>query len=424
MAKILWHGDAGCHTGFGRVTHSLAERLVFDYGHDITVLAVNHEGDYWPSLLGPSRATPLKLYRPTRFLGHDTFGYSRVVEMLGRVAPEVVVEFHDPDTLLDMLYENQYDRARMLLQLRPILTYLPCDGYNLPAEWQRLLTVTNVVTMSKFGQSQYPGSKMVYHGVDTDLFWPVSEKPITTSTGITCKTKKDCKEIFGFDRKSFLVLRVDKNSGRKDFGATFQALIPFMRRHSNVQVHFHTQSKQQTSGVPIEKLIRKVPDIDHKRFFLPGLSNSWEGWAQEDLNCLYNAADLFISTSRGEGFGLTLAESLAVGVPVIAQDVSAITEVVGPGGKLIEPQRLITVPSGEDVWLSDVEAFTEALEYLYESAGARRSLGEAGLKHVRENFRWDVAAERFDHYLRALATVGSGGQDAVQLDTGTAEVGT
>ena len=35
MARVLWLGDAGCHTGFGRVTHAIGERLVRDYGHDI-----------------------------------------------------------------------------------------------------------------------------------------------------------------------------------------------------------------------------------------------------------------------------------------------------------------------------------------------------------------------------------------------------
>ena len=404
MAKVLWHADAGCHTGFGRVTHAIAERLVFDYGHDVSVLAVNHEGDYWPSLLRPSEPTPLKLYRPKRYIEKDMWGYSRIIPLLLDIDPDVVVALNDANVLLEMLYENPIDKPRYFMQYRPIIAYLTCDGYSLPKEWLKLTEITNVVTMSKFGQTSYPGSKLVYHGVDTDQFWPVSEKPIVTSTGITLKTKKDCKEAFGFDKQGFLVLRVDKNSGRKDFGATFQALVPFMKRHSDVQVHLHTQTKQMASGVPLEQLIHREPDIDIKRWFFPGLADSFVGWKQEDLNALYNAADLFISTSRGEGFGLTLAESLACGVPVIAQNVSAITEVVGPGGRLIEPDRLITVPSGEDVWLADIEAFTDTLEYMYESAGARRSMGEAGVEHVRKNFDWEVAAGEFDKYITALAS--------------------
>lgn len=402
MAKIFWHADGGCHTGFARVTHGIGERLVRDYGHEVHVLAINHKGDDFASTLEPSKKTPLWLYKPNTVLGHDNYGYTRVLEMLARVDPDVVVEYNDPNILLHLLYENQYDERRVLLQYRPILAYVPCDGTNLPPEWQKLTQITNLVAMSQYGQSMYPGSRMVYHGVDTDHFWPVAEKAITTSTGIVCRTKKDCKEAFGFDRKGFLILRVDKNSGRKDFAATFKAVVPVMQRHPDVQVHFHTEGNGGMSGVNINKLITRAPSIAHDRWFLPDLHDSWFGWPQEDLNCLVNAADIVVSTSRGEGFGLTLAEALACGVPVIAQNVAAIPEVVGPGGKLIEPQRLITVPSGEDLWLADIDAFTDTIEYLYESAGARRSLGEAGVEHVRKNFRWDVAAERFDKYLTEL----------------------
>ena len=390
MAKVLWHGDAGCHTGFARVTHAIGERLVRDYGHELHVLAVNHNGDDFPSQLEPGKKTPMWLYRADRFMEKDTYGLTRVIEMLA-LEPDVVVEYNDPNFILQMLYENQFDPTRILLQMRPIISYVPCDGTNLPPEWQKIQTVTNMVSMSKYGQSQYPDSKLIYHGIDQDQFWPIAEKPITTSTGIKLKTKKDCKEVFGLEKNAFLVLRVDKNSGRKDFASTFKALVPFMKRHSDVQVHLHTQDKKHDSGVVLQSLFSREPELqggDFSRWSLPGLADSFSGWAQEDLNALYNAADVFISTSRGEGFGLTLAEA------------------VGPGGKLIEPQRLITVPSGEDIWLADIDAFTGALEYLYESAGARRSLGEAGVEHVRKNFSWDIAAERFDKYITALASAG------------------
>lgn len=403
MAKVLWLADAGCHTGFARVTHAIGERLVEQYGHEVHVLATNFNGDDWPSSSDPTRKTPLWLYRPTKLIEKDTFGYSRAIEMLGRVEPDVVVAYNDPYLILDMLYNNQFDQQRILLQYRPILAYIPCDGTNLPTEWSKIEKISNVVTMSEYGRSMYPSSKLVYHGVDTTHFWPVSEeRPITTSTGIKLTSKAECKDAFGFDRDGFLVIRVDKNSGRKDFGATFKALVPVMKRHKDIQVHFHCEGKGGLSGVNIESLISREPEIERKRWFLPGLHDSWIGWPQEDLNALYNAADLFVSTSRGEGYGLTLAEATACGIPVIAQNVSAIPEVVGPGGLLLEPQRLITVPSGEDIWLADIEAFTDAIEYLYENEDARRSLGEAGVAHVK-NFSWDIAAEKFDGYINALA---------------------
>lgn len=396
--KILWFGDAGAHTGFGRVTHSIGERLVADYGHDVHVLAINYRGDHFD--------TNLKLYRPDMHVAKDIFGTSRIVEMMAKVEPDVVVMLHDPHLLIQMLFENKYDTERVLLRYRPILTYIPCDGTNLPPAWPEILgNTTKITAMSEWGKSQYPGSKLVYHGVDTDQFWPVKDRPITVSSGVTLKSKRDCKKAFGFDPDGFLVLRVDKNSGRKDFAATWQALVPVMKRHRDIQVHFHCTAKNADNGVNLYALYARsaAEGVDRDRFFNPDQHDTFTGWPQQDLNALYNAADLFVTTSRGEGFGLTIAESLACGVPVIGQNVSAIPEVIGPGGILIEPQRLVTVPSGEDVWLADVEAFSAAIERAYLSAGLRRDLGEAGRQHVTK-FTWDFAAARFNEYIEELAS--------------------
>ena len=370
---------------------------------------MNYRGDYWPS--------KLKLYVPTMLDGRDIFGRTRIIEMLGKVEPDVVVMLNDANIILQLLYENTFDPEKFLLQYRPVMTYIPVDGYNLPPAWPGILCqVSNVVTMSKFGQGQYPGSQMVYHGVDTDEFWPVSKtRPIVTSSNRRCTTKKECKEAFGYDRDCFLILRVDKNSGRKDWPATWKALVPVMRRHHEVHAHFHTQVSEGQTGIVMNAMLSREMDVKDRIHF-PDFATSFIGWSQQDLNALYNAADLFVSTSRGEGFGLTLAEAAACGVPIVAQNVSAIPEVVGPGGVLIEPERPITVPSGQDLWLANIQAFTEEIEHLYQSSGARRDLGKAGREHVEKSFNWDFAAARFSEYIEALAsgtgTVEAGSNDA------------
>lgn len=411
-------GDGGCQTGFGKVTHEIGERLVRDFGHDISVLAVNHRGDYWPSILDPEKPTPLKLFRPDLVKGGDIYGLSRIIEMLGSVEPDVVFMLGDANILLSILHENLHDPQKFLLRYRPIITYVPVDGYNQPDTWATDLNeASRVVAMSKFGMEALGTDAMVYHGVDTKSFHPVSDAdPVTLSNGVVCKTKKDCKRAFGFDPDGFTIVRVDKNSGRKDFAATIKAIWPVMEKHSDVHVHLHTQDRESQSGVWVSSMLRRREEL-HPRFSLPKNFNTFVGWPQEDIVGLINAADLFVTTSRGEGFGLTIAEAAACGVPIVAQNCSAITEVVGPGGVLIDPlkERDITVPSGQDLKLADIGAFTEAIEHLYQSGGVRRKLGEAGREHVLRSFSWDTAAAQFDDYLGAL----SSGSDTSGVSNGS-----
>lgn len=387
--RVLWLGDAAAHTGFARVTHGIGERLV-DMGHDVHVLAVNYDGDHWD--------TNLKLYRPNKLVQVDIYGQSRFVEMLGIVEPDAVVMLNDPFVVWKFLFKNNWDDQKILLQYRPILAYMPVDGTNQPETWRVLDKVTTPVLMSRFGRTWLPDAPVVWHGVDTDSFRPVKEGPYTTGDK-EIRSKRDAKKALGYDPDGFLIVRVDRNSRRKDFASTFKALTPVMKKYRDIQVHFHCKPVGE-DGVELPQLFSREPDIAD-RFFVPGDHDTKHGWAENDLAILYNAADLVVSTSWGEGFGLTLAESVACGVPVIAQNVSSITEVVGPGGLLIEPLTTITVTSGEDLWLPDVPAFSEAIEHLYLSAGARRKLGEAGREHIKQ-FSWDEAARRFDRHLTEM----------------------
>src|SRR5206468_3134089 len=57
----------------------------------------------------------------------------------------------------------------------------------------------------------------------------------------------------------------------------------------------------------------------------------------EQLPAYYSLADVYVSPSLMEGFGLTLAEALACETPVVAADAGSVAEVVGPGGILVPP---------------------------------------------------------------------------------------
>lgn len=61
------------------------------------------------------------------------------------------------------------------------------------------------------------------------------------------------------------------------------------------------------------------------------------GWvSEEDMPYLFNASDVYLHTSEYEGFGLPILESMACGVPVVANDKASIPEIMGDCGELID----------------------------------------------------------------------------------------
>jgi D-inositol-3-phosphate glycosyltransferase len=430
MPRILVLADAGSTTGFARATHAIGDRLVRDYGHEVHVLAVNFDGDAgkWD--------TPMRLWMPNKLVRDDMFGLSRFVELIGEVMPEIVLMFNDPYVVLRHIFRNRYDENMILARTRPIIAYMPVDGTNQPSQWSKIPELVSQVppipggtgprlvpvAMSKFGAEFLDTDHVVYHSVEPE-FRPLSEGPITLTSGTTVSTKAEMKKELGLPEDSFLILRVDRNSHRKNFGDTWRAIVPVMHRHPNIYAWFHCRAEGDQLELP-QLVSRDLPTAH--RFFWPGKFDTKHGWPNQDLVGLYGAADLFVSTSMGEGFGLTLAEAASCGVPIIAQKVSSIPEVVGPGGFLLKPERLMATDSGQDQWLPDVKAFTNAIERLYSDVGLRQSLGEAGRKHVLSTTSWDTAAKQFDELITRVAQEApvtpalDGDEDAPDPDPGSA----
>jgi glycosyltransferase involved in cell wall biosynthesis len=72
----------------------------------------------------------------------------------------------------------------------------------------------------------------------------------------------------------------------------------------------------------------------------------------------YQAADLFISPSRKEGFGLAIAESIACGTPVVVTKSGGPEEIVKNNlGIMVEVEDVASLAEGLQSALNDLKRF-------------------------------------------------------------------
>lgn len=110
-----------------------------------------------------------------------------------------------------------------------------------------------------------------------------------------------------------------------------------------------------------------------------------------DLNALLVSADALVSLHRSEGFGLVLADAMAIELPVIATGYSGNLEFMPPGSAIHVPWQLqpIARTCGDYRhgwhWAEpDLEEAATAMRRLLEQPAAAKALARCGASAVRE----------------------------------------
>gem|GEM_PF-2225709 len=128
---------------------------------------------------------------------------------------------------------------------------------------------------------------------------------------------------------------------------------------------------------------------------------------------LYRACDCLVHPYRGEAYGLTMAEAMACGLPVIAPDRGAARDYMDPSVALLVPARPVAMearvvaghrPAGPPVvHETDVRALAETMRWAYENRPAARGIGARAAARMHARHTWAHAARVAEARLAALA---------------------
>jgi glycosyltransferase involved in cell wall biosynthesis len=100
----------------------------------------------------------------------------------------------------------------------------------------------------------------------------------------------------------------------------------------------------------------------------------------QTLPDIYRAAKLFVYPSFAEGFGIPPLEAMACGVPVISSNTTAIPEVIGDAGILINP--------------NDIEQLAAAINEILSNPDMIKVFSEKGEEQSKK-WSWDHASQLF-----------------------------
>lgn len=371
--KLLWVGDAACPSGFSRATHEILAEAHLHY--DVTVLGLNYNGD--------PHGYPYPIY--SVYPGGDGFGIGRLAWMCDLVKPDLIVLQNDPWNIpayIDRLRQAECGAV-------PVVGFLAVDGLNCNGG-AFLKGLTHAIFWTEFGRNEavqggYTGpSSVIPLGVDLSTYHPVDKSEARKRYGL---------DVWG-DR--FIVGNVNRNQPRKRWDLTIRYFAKWLEMHEDVDAGlFLHVAPTGDVGVRVKELAHYYGLLNRLATREPAV---FYGVSEEEMRDTYNCFDVSVTTTQGEGFGLTTIEAMACGVPVIAPDWAALGDWAKPAAALVEcTSTAIGTPFLPNVigGVADEAQFIAALDKVYRDETARRSMRDRGLALVNEErFRWANIGKR------------------------------
>lgn len=240
----------------------------------------------------------------------------------------------------------------------PVAHWMPVDCTPLSSADQICLEHSGAipVAMSRFGQKMLTeaGFDALYvpHGIDLGT-WKPSE------------TRDQTRQMLGAEGKFVIGINAaNKDSFRKGMFEQLSAFAALHRRHPDTVMLVHGLV-QEPGALNLEAMIDRLGLRGDVRFvdqyeYLTGQI------PEAHLVNWYSALDLYTACSFGEGFGLTIAESIACGTPCVVTDASAMPEVMGGAGWKV-PGEPFWNPVHNAKWVKpNIGAIVKAYEKAYQ----------------------------------------------------------
>jgi glycosyltransferase involved in cell wall biosynthesis len=333
--RILYYGETPVIiTGFSQVTRHILGKL-YDDGHEITCVAMNHFVKDYDKVKYPYEIVPCHddegrntkaMIDKLKEKNYDCFFYAGDLGGGDEIFKTVVDVREQGHTFLSVCYSP-----------------VDCDIIP-PATFNYFGLVNAAITYTKHAKSVIEKYRpdllgkinVIPLGCDTQRFYCFSEE----------ERKQARKDLFGIEDDTFIFLNINRNQHRKDLGRSIMIFHEFHKIYPKSLLYLH--SKQNDIGGSLPAMCQSIGmslqgELNEVIFTHPNF-HEIIGTTSETVNKIYNACDCLISTSTGEGWGLSTTEAMSAGLPVIVPRNTANIEIVGSN-----EERGLLIESGGDV---------------------------------------------------------------------------
>jgi len=359
QVELVAHTPLGSMSGIGRYLRELYAHLQ----DRIPVRVVRPIDPPLSRFLSPLHHFPLGLR------GHQPGSIVHFTQIVGcslmlwRPVRPAIATVHDLGVLVcpeDELLFNRFDRWLLDVQLAGL------------RRTEILVAVSEFTKGSLMECLGIPEDRVhvIYEGVDRERFRPVADsQPLLA-------------ERYGVHPliDTFDLLYVGNEQPRKNLGVLLKALARLKAQGCPARLIKVGAAGGERWRQRFLEQIRAL-QVDGDVVIIDSVSET-------DLALFYCAADLYVTPSLLEGFGLPVLEAMACGTPVVCSNAGALPEVVGDAGRMVDPR--------------DPDLLTSTIASVLDDSVLRRRMSERGMARAAR-FTWQKTAEHMIQVYRSLA---------------------
>lgn len=238
------------------------------------------------------------------------FGFEQITEFVSINQPDVCIVYNDMvvvSNVIDKLYKVPNKKFKIIVYIDQVYLHQKKEYIQLLNEKADfILAFTKYWEECALSQGIKLPTDYLQHGFNPLIHYPFP--------------KYLARQYYSLKKDDFIILNLNRNQPRKRWDICLQAFAEIVKKHQDKPVKLLIATTLQGSWNLLEVFERELKKrdltLEEGMKHLIMIDNPQQ-LSDEEVNILYNLADIGINTCDGEGFGLCNFQQAAIGIPQV-----------------------------------------------------------------------------------------------------------
>ncbi len=351
------------------------------------------------------RSLPPNVYEYDAWLNENPkqqgFGFDKIVDFVKMNQPDICIVYNDAvvvSNVISQLYKVPNKTFKIAVYIDQVYLHQKKEYITfLNEKVDFVLAFTPYWETCVIEQGLKLPTDYLQHGFNSDIHYPVP--------------KALARRFYNIKEDELIILNLNRNQPRKRWDVCLQAFAEIVKRHLGEPVKLLIATATQGAWPLIDVYERElnkrgVSLSDGMKHII--LIDNPQQLTDEDVNILYNIADIGINTCDGEGFGLCNFQQAAIGIPQIVPAIGGFLDFFNDeNSMMINPVVNLYIDTSRDGVGGESQVcsyvhFADAIDRYIKDPELRTQHGKNARQHILKNYRWEDLGERLYSIIKRI----------------------